>query len=173
MKLAEAIDAYMQELRSRNLSERTVINYRSLFKLWLAFAHERKLFDIEHYDQATIRELHRSWHVQASTAKTRYKMLNAFFSFAVDMNWIDHSPMAKLKPPKVTQVPTPPLTREEFQALALASENLPGERALILLMRYSRLSIGDAVGCRKDAITGDTLTLHRSKTGELVVVPLP
>ena len=40
-------------------------------------------------------------------------------------------------------------------------------------MRYSGLSIGDAVGCRIDAINGDLLTLHRTKTGELVMVPLP
>ena len=173
MTLQDACDAYLEELRSRNLSERTISNYRTLFKLWLAFAHERKLFDMKDYDQATIRELHRSWHVQASTAKTRYKMLNAFFSFALDIGWTTQSPMTNLKPPKVRQVPTLPLSREQFQSLALAAEALPVEKALILLMRYSGLSIGDAVICRKDAITGDTLTLHRTKTGELVIVPLP
>ena len=40
-------------------------------------------------------------------------------------------------------------------------------------MRYAGLAIGDAVRCRKDAINKDTLTLYRTKSGELVIVPLP
>ncbi|MCY4584479.1 MAG: site-specific integrase [Bryobacterales bacterium] len=173
MKLTEATDTYIKELQRRNFVNSTIANYRSLFRLWIAFGRSHCLTNLSDYNQVIIRNFLDSWHVQPSTAKTRYKMLRAFFVFATDMDWINQSPMAKLKPPKVTQIPTPPLTREEFQSLALAAENLPGERALIFLMRYSGLSIGDAVGCRMDAINGDTLTLHRTKTGELVVVPLP
>lgn len=73
----------------------------------------------------------------------------------------------------MNQVPTLPLSPDEFQSLIDAAEERPREKALILLMRYSGLSIGDAVRCRKDAISNDTLTLHRSKSGELVIVPLP
>ena len=173
MRLNEAIDAFLKELVRRNLTYQTIANYRSLFRAWIAFGRSRKLTDLNDYNATILREFHDSWNVQASTAKTRYKMLRAFFSFAIDMNWVNHSPMSKMTTPKVNRVPTLPLTRDEFQSLALAAENLPHERALILLMRYSGLSIGDAVGCRIDAIDGDTLTLHRTKTGELVVVPLP
>lgn len=173
MKLSEACDSYLKELQRRNFASSTLANYRSLFRLWIDFGRSQGLTNLSDYNQVITLKLLDSWRVQASTAKTRYKMLRAFFSFATDMDWINRSPMAKLKPPKVTQVPTLPLTREEFQSLALAAEDLPGERALIFLMRYSGLSIGDAVGCRIDDIDGDTLTLHRTKTGELVVVPLP
>ena len=173
MKLSEATDTYIKELQRRNFVSSTIANYRSLFRLWIAFGRSHGLTNLSDYNQVIIRNFLDSWRVQPSTAKTRYKMLHAFFVFATDMDWINRSPMTKLKPPKVTQIPTPPLPREEFQALALAAENLPGERALIFLMRYSGLSIGDAVGCRMDAINGDTLTLHRTKTSELVVVPLP
>ena len=173
MKLSDACDAYLNDLKRRNLASSTIDNYRSLFRSWIAFGRQRKLTNLCDFNQTVLLNFHDTWRVQPSSARTRHNMLRTFFSFAVDMNWIDHSPMAKLKPPKVTQIPTPPLNREDFQSLALAAENLPGERALIFLMRYSGLSIGDAVCCRMDAINGDTLTLHRTKTSELVVVPLP
>lgn len=173
MKLSEATNAYLKDLERRNLASSTIDNYRSLFRSWIAFGRQHKLTNISDFDQTILLKFYDTWHVQPSSARTRHNMLRTFFSFAANMNWIDHSPVAKLKPPKVTQVPTPPLTRKQFQSLALAAENLPGERALIFLMRYSGLSIGDAVGCRMDNINSDTLTLRRTKTSELVVVPLP
>ena len=173
MKLVEATDAYLEELQRRNLVSSTIDNYRSLFRSWVAFGRSHGLTNLADYNQVSLRKFHDNWRVQPSTAKTRYTMLRAFFTFATDMDWIERSPMSKLKPPKVAQVPTMPLSRDEFQSLALAADNLPAERALIFLMRYSGLSIRDAVCCRKDAISGDTLTLHRTKTGELVIVPLP
>jgi len=66
-----------------------------------------------------------------------------------------------------------PLTASEVQALLTASEDQPRERALILLMRYSGLAIGDAVTLRRAAVAGTALTLRRAKSGELVTVDLP
>ena len=66
-----------------------------------------------------------------------------------------------------------PLTASEVQALLAASEDQPRERALILLMRYSGLAIGDAVTLRRTAVAGTELTLRRAKSGELVTVDLP
>ena len=46
--------------------------------------------------------------------------------------------------------------------------------AVGVLLKLLQLAVpAAAVGCRVDAINGDTLTLHRTKTGELVVIPLP
>ena len=173
MILNEATLAFLEELVRRNRTDLTIANYRSLFRSWIDFSRRRKLIDLADYDVIILREFHDSWNVQPSTAKTRLKMLRTFYTFAVDMDWIEKSPMSKLALPKVVQIPTLPLTRNEFQALAIASENNPGDYALILLMRYSGLSIGDAVGCRIDALNREHLTLHRSKTGEIVMVPLP
>ena len=44
----------------------------------------------------------------------------------------------------------------------------PKERALILLMRYSSLAIGDSVTLSREAVVGTEPTLRRAKTGELV-----
>ena len=71
-----------------------------LFRSWLSFARNRNLFELADHDQAVIREWHDRWHVQPSTARSRYDMLKAFFAFTVDMDWLERSPMAKLKPPR-------------------------------------------------------------------------
>ena len=66
-----------------------------------------------------------------------------------------------------------PLTVPEMRALLRACGQRLKERALILLMRYSGLAIGDAVTLRREAVVGTELTLRRAKTGELVMVDLP
>ena len=129
MRLNEAIDAFLEELQRRNRASSTIDNYRSFLRSWVAFGRRRSLTDLDDYDQITLRKFQDSWSLKPSSARVRYNMLRTFFSFAVDMDWIDKSPMSKMTPPKVTQVPTMPLTRDEFQALALAAENLPRERA--------------------------------------------
>jgi len=66
-----------------------------------------------------------------------------------------------------------PLTVREMRAILAACVRQPKERALILLMRYSGLAIGDAVTLSREAVVGTELTLRRAKTGELVMVDLP
>ena len=46
-------------------------------------------------------------------------------------------------------------------------------RAFVLLMRYSGLSVQDAVTSARDRLEGTLLTLRRGKSGELVQVDLP
>ena len=68
-----------------------------------------------------------------------------------------------------------PLSQDEIASLvtSAATEGKTKEQALILLMRYSGLSIRDAVTLCQDAIDSqNNLTLRRAKTGELVMVPL-
>ena len=68
-----------------------------------------------------------------------------------------------------------PLTKEEIVSLVVAATEADKteEEALILLMRYSGLSIRDAVTLRRDAIDShNNLTLRRAKSGKLVMIPL-
>ncbi|MDE0166397.1 MAG: tyrosine-type recombinase/integrase [Bryobacterales bacterium] len=81
--------------------------------------------------------------------------------------------MSGLKPPRSRSKPVMPLSREEFRALIAASVAKPKEQALLFLMRFSGLSIIDAVTLRRDAIRGNELTLRRAKSGELVMLYIP
>jgi integrase len=46
-------------------------------------------------------------------------------------------------------------------------------RALVLLLRYSGLRIGDAVSCSVDRLANGKLRLYTQKTGTHVYCPLP
>lgn len=109
-----------------------------------------------------------------STQALRLKQLKAFFSHALREGWIGESPVQGMRAPKNDSRHTNPLEPREVRALLQASKHKPGEQAMILLLRYSGLGIGDAATLGRDAIqdNGD-LVLRRAKTGKLVTVALP
>ena len=175
MKLSEACEAYLRDLKARDIRSSTLSNYKSLFRAWQAYAVELGLSELVSFDQTAMREWRESWVCAPGTQVRRLQQLRAFFSHAVQAGWIDASPMTAVKPPRSRSKPRMPLSRDEVAALVTTASQAgkSKERALILLMRYSGLSIRDAVTLRRDAIdnTG-ILTLRRAKSGELVIVPL-
>ena len=175
MKLSEACDAYFRDIKARHLRPSTLSNYKSLFRAWQSYAIEHGHSDLASFDQTTMRAWRESWVCEPGTQVRRLQQLRAFFSHAVRADWIDASPMSALKPPRSRSKPTMPLSRDEVASLVTAASQAGKlkERALILLMRYSGLSIRDAVTLRHDAIDDKgILTLRRAKSGELVIVPL-
>ena len=175
MKLSEACDAYLRDMEARHLRTSTRQNYKSLFRAWQSYARDRGLTELSSFDQAAMHAWRESWICKPGTQLRRLQQLRAFFSHAVRTGWIDTSPMAALKPPRSRSKPIMPLSRHEVASLVTATSHAGKlkERALILLMRYSGLSIRDAVTLRRDAIDNQgILTLRRAKSGELVIVPL-
>ena len=175
MKLADACDAYLRDMEARHLSTSTHKNYKSLFRAWQAYAMSKGLSELTDFDQAEMRAWRESWSCKPGTQRLRLGQLRAFFTYAVDAGWVQISPMLKLKAPRAPVRPRMPLTRDEVASLVNTAEDSgkTKEKALILLMRYSGLSIRDAVTLRSDAIDGNNnLTLRRAKSGELVMLPL-
>jgi integrase len=78
-----------------------------------------------------------------------------------------------------------PYTQEEMIAVLAACAHLPDNygrigganekraRALVLLLRYSGMRIGDSATCPIDRLSGDRLFLYTQKTGVPVNVKLP
>ena len=175
MKLSEACDAYLRDLEARHLRTSTQKNYKSLFRAWQDYARSKGLSELTDFDQAAMRAWRESWSCKPGTKRLRLGQLRAFFTYAVDAGWVQVSPMLKLKAPRASIRPALPLSTNEVAALIIAAEesDKPKEKALILLMRYTGLSIRDAVTLRRDAIDfHNNLTVHRAKTGELVMIPL-
>jgi len=81
--------------------------------------------------------------------------------------------------------PTMPYTQEERIAILNASSELHGDsgdrgkanlhrlRALVLVLRYSGMRIGDAVRCAVERLYGNQLLLYTQKTRVPVYCPLP
>jgi len=96
-----------------------------------------------------------------------------------DSGWTPTNPTTPLKPPKITEPPTAPFTREEVATILKACDVYPDRgnrvrlRALVLLLRYSGLRIRDAATLSRSRIQGDKLFLFTAKTGTPVYCPLP
>ena len=109
------------------------------------------------------------WKLALITSFKKLERLKAFFRFCVTRGWIDVDPASGLLPPKVPAKPTLPFSRAEmgrmFAALSvyrdkcgrIGQENAKRLLALVLVLRYSGLRIGDAVSLSIDQIQGTTL----------------
>ena len=174
MTIREACSIFLdQEARIRNLREGTIKGYQTVLWSLSRWADTNGLSALEDLEENAVRAWVGSWSCRPSTARQRLAQLKSFFRFTAENGWAARAPLSRLRLPKNDSVPTMPLTSSEVQALLAASEDQPKERALILLMRYSGLAIGDAVTLRRAAVAGTELTLRRAKSGELVTVDLP
>ena len=174
MTVGEACRAYLRDLQARNLSKSTQEGYRALFRHLQAYAAPLGVSSLEDLDRATMRRWREGWNWAYSTQALRLSQLKTFFAHALRERWIRESPVQDMRAPKNDSRPTNPLEPSEVRALLKASKRKPREQALILLLRYSGLGIGDAATLGRDAVqdNGD-LVLRRAKTGELVTVALP
>ncbi len=174
MKIAEACEAYLRDLKARNLAKGTRQNYESLFRQLAGFADRAGIGSLSEIDSEAMRNWREGWDCAFSTQRRRLTQLRPFFAFAAAAGWIAESPLDGVRSPKAKAQPTMPLSVDEMRALLAAADEKPRELALILLMRYSGLAIGDAVTLGLDALDrGGDLALRRAKSGELVTVALP
>lgn len=173
MKLSEACDAFLRDIRAQGRKSETLRGYGILLRLLRQYASGRGVEDLEQVDSGLLRDWRECWDLAPGTSRTRIAQTKSFFSFAVEADWIERSPAAKLRAPKDAAPPTMPLSRDEVRGLLVAAEGMARERALLMLMRYSGLAIGDAATLATSALAGDRLTLRRAKSGNLVLCCLP
>lgn len=143
----------------------------------------------------------KSWRAKTFWSKTKRRdNLVSFFEYCIDKKWIAYDAAAKDKgnparsmmritTARGSTIPTLPLTPEQFNSVLAATlryeESITtvnkkeihnkGVRlhALVNLMRWSGLSITDAVTLGRDRLSSDNrLELHRTKTGNPVYLLL-
>jgi integrase len=179
LTVKEACEKFIADSEARGLRATTLYKYRLLFRQLQEFARENGLRFLSECDIDFLRRFRASWPNRNIAARKKLESLRTFSRFAHDSGWIAANPGAKLKPPKITDRPTMPFTRDEFTRILAACGNYPDKlnairlRALVLLLRYSGLRITDAVTLRRDRITDAKLFLYTAKTGTAVYCPLP
>jgi site-specific recombinase XerD len=122
--LSTLIPSFERSLRAANKSAKTVQVYGEAACQLLAFLREAGMpTEVSHI---------RREHVEAfieklvatkapATAHNRYRALSSMFTFFIDFGEITESPMAKMKPPHVPEVPVPVLTDEQIKKLFAAA----------------------------------------------------
>jgi integrase/recombinase XerD len=98
---------------------------------------------------------------------------------------MQENPASRLKSPKFSHCPTLPYSREEMVKILAAVEsythgmpstglaNARRMKAMLLLLRYTGMRIGDVVNLSSDRIAGRRLFLYTQKTGVPVNTILP
>ncbi len=178
--LQSAWESFIADGTARGLREPTIKKYGYFRKRMEAFAEDRGLRFLIEFNVETLTQFRATWNSQNLSALKKLELLRAFFEFCQDQEWIEKNPARKIKNPKITQRPTLPFTQDEVLRTVAACDEFEGSllsrlrvRALVLLLRFSGLRIGDAVTLARDRIHAEKLFLYTAKTGTPVYLPLP
>jgi integrase len=177
----------LQDEEARQLAKTTTAQSKTLFEhQLLTWAKTHSLVFLDQLTTARLREFRSSWKNGSLTSQRKHHRLNGFFNFCIENEWLARNPSKKMKAVHATLVPTDYFTPIEFERI-IDGTYAYGEwkggrdfqrralrlRALILLMRWSGLSILDAVTLERQRLQGHRLMLYRHKTKVPVFVPLP
>lgn len=90
--------------------------------------------------------------VRPTTQSLEFRALQQFWKWALEEEEIDRSPMERMKPPRVPEVPVPVISPDDIRRLlATATSKTFGDRrdaALLLLMYDTGARRGEAVGLK-------------------------
>jgi site-specific recombinase XerD len=195
--IEDAAKVFLATKQTEGAVPATIKKYkRDLIRLG-AFCEKHRAYSLNGLTVELLGAFCASWETTLQSSFTRAKTrerLSSFLRFCYDAQWIPRVPRL----PKITvdEPPTMPLTEDEYQRLLdclhvtkpLGKTNKPVDggmtpkqlarvRALIQLMRWTGLSIRDAITLPTPAITSEgeryRVTTSRQKTGTDVSVVIP
>lgn len=185
--LEEAVRDFLVDEEARQLAKTTTCQSRTLLQQQLLpWAQSQSIVFLDQITTPKLREFRSSWKNSALTSQRKHHRLNSFFDFCIENEWVIRNPAKRMKAVHVSPIPTDYFTPAEF-AKIIDGTYTYGEwrggrdfeyralrlRGLILLMRWSGLSILDAVTLERNRLQGHRLLLYRHKTKVPVFVPIP
>ena len=166
MLIESAIDGFHRDCQAANLSETTRQRYRDDLGEFSKYLCQRKIIGLEEISANTLRDYvtylltrrnlgkgayQQTQPLSPHTVDGRYRTVHRFFSFCMMERWIQENPMDRVRKPRV---PKPIVARlEEGQvekAIEMVEKTKNPQRnlALILLMIYSGLRMGEVLGLK-------------------------
>jgi integrase/recombinase XerD len=186
---AKMIDAawteFLADLEARKLADSTIRKYKLLKRQMQDFAKKRGFRFLIELDLPAVSQFRAGWHDGPRSSAKKLERLRAFLRFAMKRKWVPDNPAADLRAPRITLCPTMPFTQAEMLRILAAidkykdefpgrgAENARRMRALVLLLRYTGMRIGDATSLTVERIDGNKLFLYTQKTGVPVNTVLP
>lgn len=176
---------FLADVEARKLHASTLRKYGLLKRQMEEFAQRQGIRYLRDFGLAAAGQFRTEWKDGPRSSAKKLERLRAFFRFAQKRKWTPENPASALKAPKITLCPTMPYTREEMVRILAAVEKYAAEvpssgkenaqriRALVLLLRYSGMRIGDTVNLSSDRIKGNRLFLYTQKTAVPINAILP
>jgi site-specific recombinase XerD len=177
--IEKACEDFLADARARGLRESSIYKYRLLLTQLQAFTKDKGIVFISAFGMETTSKFRETWTNKGTAAAKKLEALRTFMKFCHDRRWVEENYAKKLGMPKNTEPPVEPFTREQFAAIVKAIGKYPDKPnavrllALVLVLRYSGLRLGDAVTLNIANIEDERLFLRTEKTGTRVRVPLP
>lgn len=185
--LQDAIDTLVKRQEVQGVSPDVLGKYRRELGRLRAFCEQKGVHTVERLTEDLLTDFCATWTALYESSQTRAMVrarLRLFLKFCLRSKWLSHDIL--LPTIKVDEIPTMPLTAEEFARLLTAiPEKFPDPerakrvRSLVLLMRWSGLAIRDALTLERAAIHYNKekrlyrVLTSRQKTGTHVYAPLP
>lgn len=160
VRVDQAVKVFLDDAVARELKPSSIRKVRGFlereFLPWLVSESFKYVPEI---DLTALRRFRATWQNSARTKLLKQSKLSEFMRFCVQHGWAERNPVPDLGSIKVRQKPTDYFTPEQFQQLLDATSQYDPHRpqsphgrrlkALLLLMRWSGLRIGDAVTLEK------------------------
>lgn len=179
--IAEVADKFLQTKRDSGCSKGSIERLR----LWIreqfvGFCELKGLYYLADVKLTDLEAYRSTWKGEASTKRKRQGRLVGFFDWAMRRDYVQRNTALGLEKIKANgTAPTMALSDEQFEQLLAAIPKVNGRttdrqrrqlRALVLLMRWSGLAIGDATTLDRARLIPDAdgwykLMLRRAKTG--------
>ncbi|SRR6266852_3690560 len=183
--LADSWKEFIEDMEARKLHDSTIRKYKLLKRQMEDYGQRNGFQFIDEFDLPSVSRFRTEWKDGPRSSAKKLERLRAFFRFAQKRKWVPENPASDLKAPKITLRPTMPYAREEMVRILVAlekykdefkdrgSENARRMHALVLLLRYTGMRIGDTVSLAVDRIEGKKLFFYTQKTGVAVNTILP
>lgn len=173
----ECIALYRAELSARQITAKSLLGHNPVLNSLLRFCADKGIRDLRQFTLSLTEQYRQSWGaaVNGLSAIKYLGRLRGFFGYAVDHDWMETNFAKRLRNPKYKHPPTMPFSIEEMRQLLRACDEhqQPELKALLLLMRYSGLRIGDATALNINRIQGTRLFLYTAKSDTPVFCILP
>lgn len=183
--IRKSVAAYLADKAQQNVSRNFARKLQRELADFSAWCDSKALLAMPEVTLHALERHRQTWNGSPITRRKRQERLRSFFAYCQRHGWVKENVARHLSIIKVQMPPTLPLTREQFEAVMQAVESYDPmapdrewrrqrARAMLLLLRWSGLRIGDAARLERSALTDrGALRLYTQKTGEGVYVPLP
>jgi integrase/recombinase XerD len=178
----KAVDQWIEEREKDGL---TNVKARHLTAKLVAWCQRNNIRCLEQIQKQALRAWRTAeWkyaHGDSSSMKIHWSVLSAFFDWCVEGDLLESNPCPKLKG-KIQEKEVIPFSPKQIDLLIHTAATMPKwdtvqrlkVRGLILLMRWSGMSIGDSVRLERGKLVGQHIQRNRrKKTKKKFSVPIP
>ena len=183
--MKDAVSSFLSDKEQQSLSPNWHQKLKREMNTLASWCDSKVMLRLSDITLHALEKYRATWTGAPITRRKRQERLRSFWIYCIRHKWTSDNLAALLSPIRVQQSPTLPLSRDQFSAVLKAAElynrKSPDAEwrrqraiAMLLLLRWSGLRLGDAARLERSALSAEgSLRLYMQKTGEAVFVPLP